>query len=624
MPETISKGDESNLPIKPQELAFPVQSARRAKGVPMRRATLPDSARPAFVGRGTAVGGGRGAKTKVHWPLAPTVLGLVLLMSGCTPLEEFIHNGFKVGPNYQRPPAPLAPAWIDAANPQVKSLPADYSAWWTVFHDPVLDDLVRTAYAQNVNLRVAGTRVLEARAQRAIAVGTLFPQKQTATGAFTHTQVSSNIANVPPNPVFDDWATGFNASWEIDFWGRIRRTIESTDDLVESSVDDYDSVMVTLIGDLATAYVQYRILEQQIVYTQENVRIQRDSLRIASARWRAGQTSQLGVAQASSLLEQIEATIPVLESGLRVANNQLCVLLGTPPTELAAKLGPRDPIVPQSPPEVIVGIPADLIRRRPDLRSAERLIAAQNAQIGVAEADWYPTFFINGTFGYEARDLAKLFESKSFTGQIGPAFQWNILNYGRILNNVRLQDFKTQELVAGYQQKVLAAAQEVENGIVSFLNSQREAGSLAASAKDAALALKLATDNFQAGTIDYTPVFVAEQFLVQQQNAYAQAQGDIALGLIQVYRALGGGWELRLAEQAVHGGTVPAVSLPAPEVAPPPRQLPPAARSPSPAGGMAGQARGIVRMEETRQPADPAVRLRVPVRLLPPTEDGVP
>jgi NodT family efflux transporter outer membrane factor (OMF) lipoprotein len=484
---------------------------------------------------------------------APAVISLVFLACGCTSLSEFVHNGFKVGPNYQRPPAPLAPEWIDAANPRVRSEPADYSAWWSVFGDPVLDDLVRTAYDQNVNLRVAGTRVLEARAQRAIAVGTLFPQSQTATGAFTHTQVSANIANVPPHRFFDNWATSLNASWEIDFWGKIRRTIESTEDIVESSVDDYDNVMVTLIADVATAYIQYRIFEQQIVFTQENIRIQRASLKIATSRWKAGQISQLGVAQASSLLAQIEATIPLLETGLRQANNQLCVLLGMPPTQLAAKLGTREPIVPRSPPEVIVGIPADLIRRRPDLRSSERLIAAQNAQIGVAEADWYPSFFINGTIGYEAKDLARLFNSGSFTGQIGPGFQWNILNYGRILNNVRLQDFKTQELVGVYQQKVLAAAQEVENGIISFLNSHRTVISLADSVKEAALTLKLASDNFAAGTIDYTPVFIAEQFLVQQQNAYAQAQGDIALGLIATYRALGGGWELRLAKETAAG-----------------------------------------------------------------------
>jgi NodT family efflux transporter outer membrane factor (OMF) lipoprotein len=570
--------------------------------------------------RGTAPPGGRLARPgKTGRGAWAALLGLALLGSGCTPLEEFIHNGFKVGPNYERPPAPLAPAWIDAANPRVKSAPADLSAWWTAFDDPVLNDLVRTAYAQNVNLRVAGTRVLEARAQRAIAVGTLFPQKQTANGAFTHTQASRNIANVPPHPFFDDWATSFNASWEIDFWGRIRRTIESTEDVVESSVDDYDNVMVTLIGDVATAYVQYRIFEQQIVYTQENIRIQRDSLRIATARWKAGQTSELGVAQAASLLEQLEATIPVLESGLRQANNQLCVLLGIPPTELAARLGPREPIVPRSPPEVVAGIPADLIRRRPDLRSAERLIAAQNAQIGVAEADWYPTFFINGTLGYEAKDLARLFGPRSFTGQIGPAFQWNILNYGRILNNVRLQDFKTQELVGVYQQKVLGAAQEVEDGIVSYLNSQREAERLAASVKDAALALKLASDNFAAGTIDYTPVFVAEQFLVQQQNAYALAQGDIALGLIQVYRALGGGWELRLADQPGACAVPPAASPAPDEVLPPPRAV-----LSTPLGEAASRDTGL-QAEGRNEPADPALpQFVIPTRLRCATAEGVP
>jgi NodT family efflux transporter outer membrane factor (OMF) lipoprotein len=540
----------------------------------MRAATAAQTVQPAPRGSRTAESRARRPARKADAALLSGLLSVVLLSSGCTSLTEFVHNGFKVGPNYERPPAPLAPAWIDAANPQVKSVPADYSAWWNVFGDPVLDDLVRTAYAQNVNLRIAGTRVLEARAQRAIAVGTLFPQKQTATGAFTHTQASNTIADVPPQRFFDDWATGLNASWEIDFWGKIRRTIESTEDQVESSVDDYDNVMVTLIGDVATAYVQYRIFEQQIVYTQENIRIQRESLRIATDRWKAGQTSELGVAQSSSLLAQTESTLPVLESGLRQASNQLCVLLGMPPTILAAKLGPRDPIVPRSPPEVIVGIPADLIRRRPDLRSAERQIAAQNAQIGVAEADWYPSFFINGTIGYESRELAKLVGPQSFTGQIGPSFSWNILNYGRILNNVRLQDFKTQGLVGVYQQNVLTAAQDVENGIIAFLTSYRSTQSLATSVQQAALALKLAEANFEAGTIDYTPVFVAEQFLVQQQNAYAQAQGNIDLGLIQVYRALGGGWELRLAEQSGRAEAIHAANPPAAEVLPPPAPVP--------------------------------------------------
>src|SRR5262249_16483981 len=276
-----------------------------------------------------------------------------------------------------------------------------------------------------------------------------------------------------------------------------------------------DNVMVTLIGDVAVAYVQYRIFEQQLVYARQNVEIQRASLKIATDRWKAGQTNELGVLQATSLLEQLEATVPVLETGLRQTNNQPCVLLGIPPTELADKLGKKP--IPESPPEVVVGIPADLIRRRPDLRSTERLIAAQNAQIGVADAAFYPAFFINGTIGYQAQDLANLFSSGSFTGQIGPAFQWHILNFGRILTNLRLQDIKAKELVASYQQQVLSAGQEVEDGIVAYLNARAEAEYLDGSVKDAKRAVELANAMFKAGAIDYTPVFVAEQFLAQQQ-----------------------------------------------------------------------------------------------------------
>jgi NodT family efflux transporter outer membrane factor (OMF) lipoprotein len=501
---------------------------------------------------------GTARRVKMHrmgsW-LRASSLGLILLGTGCTPLKEYVQNGCKVGPNYQRPPAPLADSWIDAKDPKVKSVPADYSVWWTVFGDPVLNDLVKVAYEQNVNLKIAGTRVLEARAQRAIAVGSLFPQQQAASGSFTHVGSSGNVANPLPNHYFDNWAGGFNASWELDFWGRFRRTIESTDDLVDSTVDDYDAVMVSLIGDVASAYVQYRNFEQELVYTRVSIAEQQLNLKKAESRFKAGQTNKLPVLQAQSLLAQTEALVSTLEIGQRNANNQLCVLLGMPPADLADWLGKAS--IPRSPGKVVVGIPADLIRRRPDLRSAERQIAAQNAQIGVAEADFYPAFFINGSIGVEAKDVAKLFASKSMSAQVGPAFQWNILNYGRILNNVRAQDFKTQELVGVYQQKVLSAGQEVENGIDSFLRSQEQVKYLTASVEYAEQAVKIAVEDFDAGLSNFTAVFVAEQFLVQQRNALAQAQGDVALSLINVYRSLGGGWELRLGEQATQAVTQP-------------------------------------------------------------------
>ncbi|CAN5633637.1 N/A [soil metagenome] len=391
---------------------------------------------------------------------------------------------------------------------------------------------------------MAWTRVLEARSQQAIAVGSLFPQQQAASGSYTRFGLSRNVADPAPVGFFDNWATGLGASWELDFWGRYRRNIESATDATDATVDDFDNVMVMLVGDLASAYVQYRVSGQQLAYTRENVRIQKASLAQATARWKGGQTSELPVVQANSLLQQTESIIPVLEIGLRQANNQMCVLLGIPPVDLSAKLG--EATIPVSPPELVVGIPADLIRRRPDLRSAERLVAAQNAQIGVAEADFYPAFFINGNIGVEAKDLAGLFTGKSLSAQIGPAFQWNVLNYGRILNNVQFQDLKTQELAASYQQKVLTAAQEVENGIVAYLRSREQAAYVAASVRDAERAVKLTTAEFEAGAIDFTAVFVAEQFLNQQQNQYAFAQGNVALSLIAVYRALGGGWEARL------------------------------------------------------------------------------
>jgi NodT family efflux transporter outer membrane factor (OMF) lipoprotein len=504
--------------------------------------------------------GGRSWRQTLRTRLGAGALGLALLAGGCTPLAEFVHNGFKVGPNYQRPPAPLAARWLDAANPRVKSVPADLSAWWKQFGDPVLDDLVRTAYAQDVNLRVAGTRVLEARALRAIAVGSLFPQQQTVNAAFKHVQTSENVADPIPHPYFDDWAAGFNASWEADFWGRFRRSIEAANADLEASVDAYDAVMVTLISDVAAAYVGYRIFEQQLVYLRRNVVRQKDALKMALEEFEKGQASELNVAQARGLMEQTESQIQLVEVGLRQANNQLCVLLGLPPTELAARLG-KGPI-PKAPPELLVGIPADLIRRRPDLRAAERQIAAQNARIGVAEADFYPAFVINGSFGFEAKDLSNLFARHSITSEIGPAIQWNVLNYGRIQNNVRLQDFRTKELVATYQQMVLAAAQEVENGIITYLGALNEARHLSASLKWTRKAVQLALQDFRNGKVSFNPFFTTEQFLVQEQLRLAAVEGNIALGVIAVYRALGGGWELRLAEQQTPDQAAPGPAVP--------------------------------------------------------------
>ncbi len=480
-------------------------------------------------------------------------LALSALTCGCTTLQEYVHNGFKVGPNYSPPPAPVAQDWIEAGDAHVRTDSDDLSKWWTVFNDPVLDDLICHAYRQNLTLREAGFRVLQARAQLAIARGELLPQSQTATGGYTRTALSIEDANariVTPQGVvalqqfFSTWDYGFNLSWELDFWGRIRRAIEANADNLDASVADYDDVLVTLLGDVATNYVQLRTLQQQIEYTKANAELQRQTLTLAQARFKAGVgVGELDVDQAQSTLSETEAQIPELEIGLRQTSNRLCILLGMPPEALQEKVGPAP--IPTAPPEAVVGVPADLLRRRPDVRRAERQAAAQCARIGVAEADFYPRFGINGTFGYSAEEFSHLFRSTAMNADVGPSFQWDILNYGRLRNNVRLQDARFQELATAYQQSVLSAEQEVEDGLAVFLRAQQRAKSQAESVDAAEKAVTIVTAQYKAGTVDFTRVTQVQQSLVQQQDTLAQARGEIARGLIQVYRALGGGWQVR-------------------------------------------------------------------------------
>ncbi len=505
--------------------------------------------------------------------LAACLVPLVFLTCGCTNLEQYLHNGFKVGPNYGRPPAPVAKQWIDADDVRVRKDSDDLSKWWTVFNDPVLDSLICLAYHQNLSLREAGFRVLQARAQLGIELGNLFPQTQTMNGDYTRNAISQETANTQffstnRKRWFGQWDYGFNLSWELDFWGRFRRAIESGVATLDASVEGYDDVLVTLLGDVATNYTQMRTFEQRIKYARENVDLQLKTLAIVEGRFKAGVagTTKLDVYQAKSTLEQTRAQIPELEISLRQTNNQLSILLGLPPEDLQARIGKAS--IPTAPTEVVAGIPADLLRRRPDVRRAERQAAAQSAQIGIADADFYPRIALNGTFGWSAEKLSKLFREQAFRANFGPSFQWNILNYGRILNNVRLQDARFQELVATYQNTVLTAGRDVENGLVTFLLAQERTKSQAASVDNAQEAVGIALKQYELGTTDLTRVTLLQQTLVQQQDTLAQARGEIVTGLIQVYRALGGGWQLRLT------GCDPA---------PQPPQRTPAAVAPSPA-----------------------------------------
>ncbi len=271
------------------------------------------------------------------------VLSTATLTCGCTGIQDYVHNGFKVGPNYERPPAPVAKNWIDADDKRIRSETDDISKWWTVFNDPALDSLVCLAYQQNLTLREAAFRVLQARAQLGIAVGNLFPQTQSMNGSYTRSAISIETANSSffnsGKRWYQQWGYNFNVGWELDLWGRLRRAVESNEATLDASVEDYDDVLVTLLGDVATNYIELRTLEQRIEYTKTNVELQKETLRIVQGEVNVKLANELDLNQAKSTLEQTEAEVPELEIAARLINNQLCILLGISPEDLHAKLG---------------------------------------------------------------------------------------------------------------------------------------------------------------------------------------------------------------------------------------------------------------------------------------------
>ena len=377
----------------------------------------------------------------------------------------------KVGPDFVQPSAPTTEHWIEEEDPRIKRQEADYTAWWQVFDDPILNRLVETAYRQNLDLLTAGLRVLEARAQLGIAIGDQYPQTQEAQGSFTRERLSKNAPNTSgADRNFDNLSVGLDASWEIDFWGRFQRGIESADSGLGASIADYDDLLVILTAEVATTYVQIREFEQRIRLTRQNVELQEHSLDLTTARFSEGVVTELDIQEARALLEDTRSSLPQFETEQRRAENALATLLGTTPVEIRKIIAPDAPI-PKAPKEVAVGIPADLLRRRPDIRQAELNAAAQSARIGIAKADLFPRVTLAGFIGFQTAGssdfrsndakLSDLFTSDSFTGSFGPAIQWPFLNYGRITNNVRVQDARFQQLVAEYQDTVLSAYQEV-------------------------------------------------------------------------------------------------------------------------------------------------------------------
>src|SRR5262245_12112279 len=363
-----------------------------------------------------------------------------------------------VGPDFKRPKVAVSESWLETGHQRVSTDAATYRHWWTAFNDVALNRLVERAYRENLSLRQAGVRVLQARAQLGIVVGDMFPQTQQAVGSVQHVRTSDRAPASAgfQGGSFSYWQSelGVQATWELDFWGRVRRGIESAEASLLSTLADYDNALVTLTATVANNYITIRTAEERIRIARENADAQEQILGITEARLKYGTGTQLDVEQARTVLLNTLASIPLLETQLRQARDALSVLLGMPPSDLREFLADSSGI-PASPPQVIVGSPTDLLRRRPDVRSAELQAAAQSAQIGVAKAELFPIFTLNGSLVLLSTDLgtfklSDMFKWGSRSVQAGPSVTWNILNYGQITNNVRARDALFQQLLIAY------------------------------------------------------------------------------------------------------------------------------------------------------------------------------
>jgi len=440
----------------------------------------------------------------------------------------------------------VAERWADDEDQGITRQPVHDAEWWQVFNDPVLNTLVQTAYEQNLNLQIAGLRVLEARAQLGIVTGSLYPQSQTLSGNYSYNRGQKTPFT---DRHFNQAGTGFDAGWELDFWGKFRRGIESADANLIANIASYDDVLVTLTAEVARNYVLIRILEERIRLARGNIAIQQRSLELTRNQFETGAVTELDMQQATAQLRDTQALVPSLLISLEQAQHALSILMGMPPQDLDEMLGTTGGI-PTAPAEVAVGIPADLLRRRPDIKQAELQAAAQSAQIGIADAELLPSFSLFGSIGWNVNDagqdsIGDLFESNSFRFSAGPSFQWKILNYGRLKNQVRVQDARFEQLLTNYQNTVLNAAGEVKDAMSGFLHSKVETQYRQQSVQAAKRATDLSMLQYAEGVSLYQNVLDATRALASQQDVYAQTRGNIAINLIALYKALGGGWEVR-------------------------------------------------------------------------------
>jgi NodT family efflux transporter outer membrane factor (OMF) lipoprotein len=424
------------------------------------------------------------------------------------------------------------------------------SLWWTVFGDSTLNHLVGLAYHQNLSLQIAGVRIMEARAQLAVAVGRQFPQVQTVLGNATALGVSDDIADaLGINRNFWNFQLGFDVSWEADFWGKYRSEVKAQNSIMHGTVADYDNALISLTAEVARTYTAIRTYQVLIGLARRHVQLQSDGLKIAESRFRIGVSPEVDVAQAITLLESTRASIPQLEFSLIQSRNALSILLGQPPGIIKELLEDSTGI-PSAPQKVSIVLPAQLLLRRPDVLNAELLAAAQYARIGIVKSELYPRIQLIGSIGTQTSGgtglpSSDLFTPGSFLYAIGPRLVWPILNYGRISNKVRIEDARLQQLLINYENTVLKAVQEVEDGLAGYLKTRETAVFNQKAANGAQRSVELSFVQYREGAVDYQRVLDAQRSLLQEENSLAQANSAIVINLISLYKALGGGWELR-------------------------------------------------------------------------------
>lgn len=462
--------------------------------------------------------------------LAPVLL---LGLAGCT-----------VGPDYTPPDLSVPDTWRVSAIEGLAEGEANLQTWWSGLGDPTLEDLIRRAESANLDLEAATARISETRARLGVARGRRMPDLD-AGGFASESEQSDNgtLGGLFPDGLDSVglYNVGFDASWEIDLFGRIRRSVESAGAAYEASVEDYRDVLVTLFAEVARNYVEVRELQTRIAYAEANVEAQQATFVMTRDRHDAGATSGLDVAQAESNLKNTEAVIPALEIALRFALNRLAVLLGEPPgaldDELTAPTGIPAPVGAPG-----AGVPADLLRQRPDLRRAERLLAAQTAQIGVSTADLYPRFSLSGFFAFEATKIDDLVDSDSSSWGISLPFRWNLFDGGRVRSLIDVEQARTRQALVAYERTLLFAFEEVENSLVAYSLEGRRRDLLAEAVAASERAVELVDTQYRAGLTDFQNVLDAQRFLFQQQDLLASSQGQVIQNLIALYKALGGGW----------------------------------------------------------------------------------